>query len=258
MSRLLDRLTLVAVYVLGGVLVSLLVLKGWHGVDVVPIVQAQSDSTAGIRTVLVNKTRRLDPIEVTQVLEGASELSASEPSDDDMNWLDPQAGPGHRIFSAYKFQGGDSWLKDLTLVLRNRTSKNIARVEFDVTFPETAATGPMVWPTVRFGRLPANVTFYGTGEPMPPALEQPILFVPGQVIGFNFAKNASQLQVAVESRQPFASISLCYVHVRVNFDDGMVWTEAGGYAEPDPQHSGLFLPPARAYFPGPLMGPASE
>ena len=71
-------------------------------------------------------------------------------------------------------------------------------------------------------------------------------------------RSESHLRAAVGTRQPFASISLCYVHFRVSFDDGMVWTEAGDYANPDPQHPGRYLPPDRGYFPGPLMGLPAE
>jgi hypothetical protein len=146
----------------------------------------------------------------------------------------------------------------LEVALRNRTSKNIVRVVLNVAFPETRAEGPISQPAIRFGRLPANVAFYGSGQPIPPGPEPPLLFGPGKTMGFNLTAHDSQLRAAVERRQPFSTITLCYIHFEVVFDDGMIWTEAGGYAEPDPEHLGRFLPPDRTYFPGPLMRSPTE
>lgn len=261
MSKLLDWLTLAAICLLVGVFATIFLVRRWYRVSVVPVVHAQANSAPGSKTILIDKTRGLDPFEVMQVLEGSSELTAGGLSVQALSWIEPEGTSltdASRFRSAYYAPAADSWLKDLTLVLRNRTSKTIVRVEFDLTFPETKGTGPMIWPTVRFGQLPANAAFYGSGDPIPPGPEPAILFNPGQVMGFNFARSESHLRAAVETRQPFASISLCYVHFRVSFDDGMVWTEAGDYANPDPQHPGRYLPPDRGYFPGPLMGLPAE
>jgi len=261
MSKVVDRLTIVALFVLGSVLTASFFAMGWRHMNVVPVVRAQGTPTSAIKTVAVNKTGELDPIEVRQVLEGASQLTASDPSEEDLKWLEPgvvPGGPRREFRSAYKFQAGESWLRDLTLVLMNRTSKNIVRVELDLAFPETGAAGPIAASTVRFGRPPANIAFYATGDPMPPPTEEPILLAPGQAMAFDLVRKEPQLRAAVARIQPFATISLCYIHVGASFDDGMVWTEAGGYARPDPQRLGWFLPPDRAYFPGPLTGAPGE
>jgi hypothetical protein len=261
MSKLLDRLTLITLCLLGGVLDTVFIAKGWNRANLVPIVRAQSNPAPGTKTVIVNKTRQLDPIEVTQVLEGGNEIVPGDPTPADSDSLNPAGLPvisSHEFRAAYKFPAGDNWLGDLEVVLRNRTSKNIVRVVLNVTFPETAAKGPMAWPRVRFGQLPANVAFYGSGDPIPPGPEPTLLFPPGQIMGFNVTNYDSQLRATVERSQPFSTITLCYIHFGVDFDDGMHWSEAGGYAEPDPQHIGKFLPPDRTYFPGPLMGPPAS
>jgi hypothetical protein len=257
MSKPLDRLTLITLCLLGGVLAAVFIPKGWNRVNLVPVVRAQASAAPGIKTVIINKTRQLDPIEVTQVLEGGSEIVPGDPSAADSAWLNP-AGLSvvstREFRAAYKFPGGDNWLRDLEVVLRNRTSKNIVQVVMDVTFPETAANGPMAWPRVRFGQLPANVAFFGSGEPIPPGPEPTLLISPGTIEGFNVTSYDSQLRATAERSQPFSTVTLCYVHFEAVFDDGMMWTEPGGYAAPDPQHVGSFLPPDPAYFPGPLMG----
>lgn len=258
MSKLLDRMTLITLCLLGGVLATVLIAKGWNRANLVPVVRAQSNPAPGIKTVVVNKTRRLDPLEATQVLEGGNQITPGDPSPADLDSLNPAGLPvvSTREFRvAYKFQAGDDWLKNLEVVLRNRTSKNIARVVLNVTFPETATKGPMAWPRVRFGQLPANVAFYGSGDPIPPGPEPTLLFPPGQIMGFNVTRYDPQLRATVERSQPFSTVTLCYIHYEVVFDDGMHWSEAGSYAAPDPEHPGWLLPPDRAYFPGPLMGP---
>jgi hypothetical protein len=259
MKKLVDRITLIAVCLLSITLVSALVVKNWHKMRLMTVVHAQGSSAATTKTLVVNKTQRLGAIEVLQVLEGTADIAPGDPSDEDMRWLEPNgvSFDAPQIRSAYSFQDGDSWLKDFTLVLRNRTSKDIVRVELSVTFPETVASGAMAWPRVTFGRWPANVAFYATGEPMPVSADS-IVLAPGQSMGFNVANHESGVRAVVERSQAFSTVSICYVHFGVSFDDGMIWTEAGGYANPDPQSPGKYLPPDRSYFPGPLMGSAGE
>ncbi|MFZ0963627.1 MAG: hypothetical protein WAO35_22415 [Terriglobia bacterium] len=261
MSKLLDRLILITLCLLGSVLATAFIAEGWHRVNLVPVVRAQSNPAPGIKTVVVNKTRQLDPIEVTQVLEGGNEIVPGDPSPADSDWMNSPALPvisTHEFRAAYKFPAGEDWLKDLEVVLRNRTSKNIVQVVLNVTFPETRAEGPIAWPAIRFGQLPANVAFFGSGDPIPPGPEPSLLFPPGTIEGFNLTRPDSQLRATVERSQPFSTVTLCYIHFAVVFDDGMNWTEAGGYAAPDPANPGRFLLPDRSYFPGPLMGPPAQ
>lgn len=77
-------------------------------------------------------------------------------------------------------------------------------------------------------------------------------------MGFNFVNYEPYLEAAVAHRQPFSTVSICFFHLGVSFADGMIWTEAGGYAQPNSQFPGRYLPPDRAYFPGPLTGSPGE
>ncbi len=259
MRKLLDRVTLTVLCLLSIVLVSTFVVKNWHELNPEIVVHAQSSSSTPIQTIVFDKTQSLDAIEVLQVLEGVALITPGDPSDQDMRWLEPQGvrAGAPQIRSAYKFQASDSWLKGLTLVLRNRTSKNIVRADFIVTFPETAATVAMVAPRVRFGRFPASVAFFANGQPIPVSGDT-LLLAPGQAMGFNLGNYDSQLRGAIESRQPFSTVSITYLHFDVSFDDGTIWAAGGGYAAPDPQFPGKYLPMDRTYFPGPLMGSPAE
>ena len=76
-------------------------------------------------------------------------------------------------------------------------------------------------------------------------------------MSFRFLEHAPRLREIIESRQPFSTVSMCYIHFKINFEDGMHWSE-GGYEDPDPANPGRFLPTDRTYFPGPLVGPAAD
>ena len=258
MSRLLDRLTFAALCLLSGMLVVSLIAKNWHRLDFVPVVRAQN--SPGVKTIVVNKARQLDPIEVTQILESGKEIMPGDPSPADSQSLNPKDLPAlssREFRTAYKFPAGDDWLRGLEVVLRNRTSKNIVQVVLNVAFPETAAKGPMAWPRVRFGQLPANVAFYGSGDPIPPGPEPILRFPPGRTMGFNVTSYDSKLRAAVERSQPFSTVSMCYIHFIVTFEDGMHRSE-GGFATPDPARLGESIPAGAAYFPGQLLESSAD
>lgn len=261
MSKLYDRLTLAALCLLGVVLATVFFARGWHRLNALPVVQAQSNFTPGIKTVIVNKTRRLDPIEVVTVMEAGEEIEPSAPSQYNLQWLvrnDRPVRTTKEFRTAYDFPANDDvWLKNLSVALRNRTSKNIVFVSIGVAFPETKATGPLVWPYVRFGQLPANVAFFGSGDAIPARGEKLLSLAPGEEMTFSFQDHAAHLKTVLENRQSLSSISMCYLHFLVTFDDGTHWSE-GGYAAPDPVHPGKSIPLEVSYFPGPLIGSSAD
>lgn len=261
MPKLLDRLTLTAFCLLGGALAAVLITRALDRVDVVPVVRAQSSPAPGMKTVIVNGTRRLDPLKVVRIMEAGAEVAPSVPSQYHRQWLvrnDLTVKTTKEFRVAYNLPANDdTWLEKLSLVLRNRTSKSIVFVSVGVSFPETKASGPMLWPFVRFGQLPSNTAFYGTGAPIPPRVEKPFLLAPGDETSFPFIDHAEHLKEVVERRQALSSVSMCYLHFLVSFEDGTHWSE-GGYAAPDPFRPGRFIPFETTYFPGPLVGPSAD
>lgn len=262
MTRWIDRLTVMTGSVLGTVLICSLAVQHLHQARLIPIAHAQGNEAANSKTVIINHVKRLDPVQVVEVIEGGKVIPSAEPSPDDLEWfirkdLPPPRGRQFRV--AYKFQADDDWFRDLSLVLRNRTSKTIVYVALLVSFPETkAATGMQgaVSSVVAFGQLPSSAAYTGSGEPIPQGSRRPILLAPGQQMTFSLADDDRNLRPAIEAWQSFSSVSLCVIHFIVYFDDGMQWNE-GGYFAPDPDHPGRHIPLEISHFPGPLMGPAA-
>jgi hypothetical protein len=186
-------------------------------------------------------------------LERGKELVPGEPSEEDLKWVHMGINlpiRGRQFRDAYKFQAGDDWLRNLSLVLGNRTSKNIVLVSPSLHFPETKPNGPEVTCDLVFGRIPENVAYTSSGEKIPQGSNTPIMLAPGQRMMFSLAEDSSNIRDTVERFQPFSTVSLCYIHFSVYFEDGMRWSE-GTYVAPDPAHAGKFIGMGLFYFPGP-------
>ena len=228
----------------------------------VPFARGQVAGTSGIKTVILKHVMRLDAIEVMKVLEAGTESSRGDPSEEDLRWFRhpalPSPPPGGRQFRvAYKFQAGDEWLKNLSLVVRNRTSKNIVFLLINLRFPEAGpATGTQggISSEVRFGQIPSNAAYTASGERLALPPQKPLQLAPGQEATFPLADRAADIRAGIEQSLSFSSISMCAIHFLVYFEDGMQWN-AGGYFIPDPSQPGKMTPSELQYFPGPLMGP---
>jgi hypothetical protein len=226
------------------------------------VVHAQS----GLKTVSISRLRPADPLEVSEVLENGQPVGRTLLSEDDLKWTDkglPVALPvliqryeARPSRWAYKFRAGDDWLKDLSLVARNRTSKTIVNVGMLVRFPETKADGPAILEDIEFGRIPANAAFTGSGQRLGQDSNKSIFLGLGQTMAFSLAAHDGELRRSVEFYRPFSTVSLCVIEFRVYFEDGMQWF--GGYSMPDPTHPGRFVPMGFRYFPGQTHARADE
>ena len=195
-----------------------------------PLIHAQlTDAT---KTVVVGHVRRLDPVAIVHVVEAGNDIPGGELSDEDAKWFPGTDPPfrGREFYVPHKFQADDNWLKNLSLVLRNRTSKNIVRVRLLIEFPEAKVTVNGIPPRhgleshADFGQLPANAAYFLSGKPMPPSSQKPILFAPGQEMTFPLAEVESKFRDDVELwAQSFSTISLCYIRFNVDFEDGVHW-----------------------------------
>jgi hypothetical protein len=263
MIKSIQRLTIATLFILGAELVCPTSVKLWRRGYFVNLVHAQS----GPKTVSINRLRPVDPLDVSEVLEDGRPVGRTLLSQDDLKWIDkglPVALPvliqryeARPSRWAYKFRAGDDWLKDLSLVVRNRTSKNIVYVDVVVGFPETKANGPAIFDDIEFGRIPANAAFTGSGQRLRQGSNKPIFLAPSQTMAFSLAAHDGELRRSVEFYRPFSTASLCIIEFQVYFGDGMKWF-AGLYSMPDPTHPGRFAPMGFRYFPGQTHGRAAE
>ena len=138
--------------------------------------------------------------------------------------------PG-RYLSPYlpgkQFIAADDWEKDLSFTLKNRTSKTIVFLGFDLMFSENDSQEHAVtwWP--QLGKVP-EVT-YGAFHPpddnVPEGTGSPLQFAPGTAISISLAGYADTIKAWVEERgHPLPSIRTCALLVtQVFFEDGMRW-----------------------------------
>jgi len=72
--------------------------------------------------------------------------------------------------------------------------------------------------------------------------KQPLDFRPGQEMKISLAPYVDELRRKIEERQPFSTISRCFINVnRGYFADGMAWSLAD-YKIPDPNRRGWYKP----------------
>ena len=121
MTKLLQRLNIVAICLLGGVLASVVVAQIKPGVH--PTAQAASPDEEGVwpRTLQVSPSERGDPVRLVRILKGDKEIVPG-------TYMMPEAS------SPYP-NPLDDWLKDMSFVLENDSSKNIVSVGIAVVFP---------------------------------------------------------------------------------------------------------------------------
>lgn len=255
MSKAIEALTGAAIWVLGSVFVCLIAVHTWSHVELVATVSAQTEPST-TKTILINRLRRLDPIEVDQVLEDAFGVAPTTPSEDDLMWVHMGHNlpiRGREFREAYKFQAGDDWLRKLSLLIKNRTSKEIVYISLTMKFPQTKAEGPMVEDNIAYGHIPDAVAFNGKGEKLPQVSNQPLSVGPDQEIALALAEHESEIRVGLERVQPFSTISLCYIEYELYFADGMAWW-LGRYMAPVPTQPGKFVAMDMQYFPAPVHG----
>ncbi len=248
MQKGLLRFNLVACFVLGIVIACSMAVKIWPHLHLVSTVQAQGR----MMTVIVDPPHSNDPIEVVRVTIAGKASVLGAPSANDLRWWHGGASPWNFSRVAYRSPGDDKWIESLSFVLRNRTTKKIARVEIMLQLPETG------WQHGRqfhFGQFPAPAAYFGDGEPIPQT-GQPITFSPCGEMTFALGDDQGGLgQLRAEPPQP---ISQVYARLMVYLEDGLKWG-AYGYERPDPEHPGQWVPGGSPYFPpNGLPGPAMK
>jgi hypothetical protein len=127
-----------------------------------------------------------------------------------------------------KFEGEGDWLRGVTLSIRNRADQPIVWARLDLTFPETAATGPVMLHQIFLGSRP--------DLPQPPGVA-PLRLMPKETLEVPLAAEYEQIKTLIELRH--ASVELVRqldLHLgEVLYEDGTLWS--GGQLfkrNPDP------------------------
>jgi hypothetical protein len=239
MLKGLQWLSLVACCLLGTVIACVLMVQNWDKVSVIPTVQAQANT----RTVIVDPPHRNDPIAVVKILAGGKEAVVGAPTADDLRWW-PDGGYLPRMESrvAHRLPADDNWLKSLSFVLRNRTSKKIAALDILVLIPQE---GGKMASEFSFGQLPAVAAYTGDGKPIAPTRE-PISFNPGQEMTFAVADDGIGLsRLTANALSPTSQV---FVLFRVTLENGLSWMEYQ-WEKPVPGQPGQWVRTVGPYFP---------
>jgi hypothetical protein len=247
MSKLLKRLNLIAIYLLGGVLAGI-PLTGGVGRGDAHVARAQPTNESGLKTLTVEAgDLRLSPVFITHVAVGSKQ----------MLFLDQRSpvSKGSRIIPGVPFQAGDDWLSTIVVHLLNRANKPVARVNVMLTFTETGMgtpEEPRRACQIQLGRIPDIDAFDGrNGKQLRrDPNSRPLRLLPGQTIVVRLADHMDEIKAALEGAIPVTSVTNCDIQVAwCYFDDGMVWT-GSMFATPDPVRPGKYEPLPEGFFPG--------
>jgi len=231
MLKGLQWVSLAACCLLGAVIVCVLMVQYWDKVSVVPVVRAQSALMGGSKIVEVEQDSPRFGARVVKVTVGNQVVTPG--------FYDPH---DRRPSSAVPFQAGDDWLKEMTFTIKNRSSKTFVQIFQDVCFPDTKMTrGYLLCQSMDLGRIPENAAYTVEGNKFDQGSKQPLDFRPGQEMKISVAPYAKEIRRKIEERQPFSTISRCFINVNAGFfEDGMQW-QLTSYSVPDPNRHGFFV-----------------
>jgi hypothetical protein len=208
-----------------------LIARSWDGLSVLPVVQAQDALTAGSKFIEVEPEHAYQAARVVKVTVGKQVVTPG--------FYNRRQGP-----SGVPFRAGDDWLKGLAFTVRNRSTKKIVKLFMNVSFPETDKPeyGFPVNQDIYLGRIPENAAYGPDGKKFDPGAEQPLHFGPRQEMAFSFANYADDVRKRIEERQPFSTVSRCFINVHTAYlEDGAQWV-LSHFDAPDPSHPGSLIP----------------
>lgn len=119
----------------------------------------------------------------------------------------------------------DDWLNNLSVTVKNVSDKTITHIMVYLEFPETKATGNIMFFPLMYGQNPRAPIVSGQPEALPVA-QTTSLSISGDTL--------NKLTSLVEKRQPLNSLRKVTIHLNtVYFEDGSLWT-GGSFFRPDP------------------------
>src|SRR5882724_4117275 len=107
-----------------------LALSGWLAGRIAPVAAANPGKYLGTKAVYIDRQTRMDPVTIEKVTVGGQQIQ-------------PGVSTGPREDKpGTPFQADEDWLKNMSIVLKNRTDKVIVRVEVQLFFPDTGDGSP--------------------------------------------------------------------------------------------------------------------
>lgn len=189
---------------------------------------ARSQSTLAPGTKIVRLDRQLpgDPVSIVQVLEGETDVTPTG--------QDPVTGQLYKRLDGKPFQASDDWVKNLVVVVKNLSGKEIVAGSFRLDFPETGAGvkgDSFMTKSVSLGRRPDH-----------PDSDNPLHLLPGQELKVPLAPYYDEIKTIVEMKRPITSITTLWLRLQFfYFADGTRWAP-DNFQKPDPSLPGKYIP----------------
>ncbi len=146
-------------------------------------------------------------------------------------------------------KGDEDWLKNISLVIKNESPKDITRVEVRLLLVDTGngtSQRPFLGGTeIEFGLLSEHDLYWHTtsgdrARPQNPG--PPLLLPPGQERTVSFASQYDEIKEHVAAAHyPISTIQKVLLTYDIYFADGTAWL-AGEYCRPDPAVHSHYLP----------------
>ena len=196
------------------------------------------------RMVYINPQNSMQPVSIEKVTVGelVIQLGVKE-----IGWRDEQRG--------IPFQANDDWLKNMSIVVKNRTDEAIVWAGFKLYFPDSGdgRSSPVMVRTITLGQVPEIDSFTSHGEKIPSEpSKRALLLAPGQTLVIQLSDYIDEVQSFVEGTLSWSQVKKVWIApARFFFVDGMRWDSLYGFGVPDPNRPGQFTNLDRGhYFPG--------
>jgi hypothetical protein len=209
-----------------------------RSVTPVPASQDQSSNQpAGTKTITLGHYPHDAPVRIVQILEGTTDVTPTG--------RNPVSGVPYKPWTGKPFQAGNDWLKDVVIVVRNLSNKEVIAANIDLTFPQTGAGIPgdaVSGYLVMAGREPEHALYDPrSGRKHTPSPSEPLHLLPNQEVRIALAPYYDAIKTSVEVKQPISTITICHIESGTfYFADGTRW-EGGIFEKPDPSTPGVYL-----------------
>lgn len=219
-------------------LTGCIALSGWFRSRVVSGDSTNLLQATGFGTIDIDRQTSMDPVSIERITIGGQVIQ-------------PGVSTGPREDKpGTQFEADEGWLKNASIVLKNRTDKVIVWAGIELFFPDTGngtASEPLTAYTITLGQRPEIDSFKKNGEKLPSDPNKQLLFLaPGQTLVVHLADYIDEIQDRLEQSpgalagdQPLSRVTRVAIHrSEFLFADGMRWTDLDGFSIPDPNHPG--------------------